>query len=221
MGSDTGSGLSSGAAWRLSLLGAYVIIWTALAVAPVQRSDWLLENVLVFVAVPALVLGARRLQLSSLAWGGLFVFGVLHAIGAHYTYSLVPVDRWLDAMGVALQGRNDYDRVVHFSYGLLVLPAVAEWIGRRTGIRGFWGWMLPVSFIALHSMIYELIEWLAATAFGGDLGQAYLGTQGDVWDAQKDMALALLGAALSQSTLMLWRRGALVPQGTVNVGRSA
>jgi putative membrane protein len=71
--------------------------------------------------------------------------------------------------------------------------------------------MLPVSFIALHSMIYELIEWLAATAFGGDLGQAYLGTQGDEWDAQKDMALALLGAMLAQSALMLWRRGALVP----------
>lgn len=215
MGSNTGPDLSAGTlVYRWGLFALYVAIWTALAVAPLQRSDWLLENMLVFIAVPALVLGARRLRLSSLAWSGLFVFGVLHAIGAHYTYSLVPVERWLQALGMTLQGRNDYDRVVHFSYGLLVLPAVSEWIGRRTGIRGFWGWMLPVSFIALHSMIYELIEWLAATAFGGELGQAYLGTQGDVWDAQKDMALALLGSVLAQSALMLWRRGALVPADT-------
>lgn len=90
---------------------------------------------------------------------------------------------------------NHFDRVVHFGYGLLVGPAAVELIRCAVDPRGLWRWLLPWTFLCSHSLIYELIEWGAATLFGGDLGVAYLGTQGDVWDAQKDMALAALGAA--------------------------
>jgi putative membrane protein len=101
--------------------------------------------------------------------------------------------------------RNHYDRFVHLAYGLLMgLPAI-ELLDRRAPPQGFWRWLLPVLFLASHSVIYELIEWAAALVFGGELGEAYLGTQGDPWDAQQDMALALGGAALAVSFWLTWR----------------
>jgi len=87
-----------------------------------------------------------------------------------------------------------YDRLVHFAYGLLLAYPVREIFLRIADVRGFWGYFLPLDLTMSTSMIYELIEWGAAMAFGSELGQAYLGTQGDVWDSHKDMALASRGA---------------------------
>ena len=183
-----------------ALLGLFVAIFIALAIAPWYRQDWLLENLLVFIAVPLLVVNYRRLRFSNFAYTCLFVFFVLHEIGAHYTYSEVPWREWLAALGgrdgFVPEGRNHYDRFVHFAYGLLVLPAAWELIDARMSPRGLWRWLMPLLFMMSHSVIYELVEWAAAQVFGGELGVAYLGTQGDVWDAQKDMALAALGAAI-------------------------
>jgi putative membrane protein len=189
-----------------ALFGIYVVTWLALAVSPRFRQDWLLENVLVFGAVPWLLHRWRTAPFSDFAWAALFVFFMLHAVGAHYTYSEVPYDAWWNAaFGKPLDGsatgaaRNQFDRVVHLGYGLLIGPAAVEVIGRGAAPRGLWRWLLPWTFLCAHSVIYELIEWAAALVFGGDLGVAYLGTQGDVWDAQKDMALASFGAALGVS----------------------
>jgi putative membrane protein len=181
------------------LFAAFVLIFAALAIAPSYREDWLLENLLVFVAVPLLVANYRRLRFSNFAYTCLFVFFVLHEIGAHYTYSEVPWRDWLAALTggqVTLAGRNHYDRFVHFAYGLLLMPAVWELFERRAAPQGLWRWLMPLLFLMGHSVIYEMIEWLAAIRFGGELGVAYLGTQGDEWDAQKDMAFATLGAVL-------------------------
>jgi len=186
--------------WRypLCLLAAYLAIWLALAINPVFRKDWLLENIIVFVAVPLFVLTARRLRFSDFTYTCLFAFFVLHAIGAHYTYSLVPYADWWQALGGgAPEGRNHYDRFVHFIYGLLVTPAAVEVFEHYGRYSRPWAFLMPWMFMAGHSVIYELIEFVAAIAFGGDLGQAYLGTQGDVWDSQKDMGLALAGATLT------------------------
>jgi putative membrane protein len=183
--------------YPLALLVAFIAIFAALAIAPWYRQDWLLENVLVLVAVPTLVLTYRRLRFSNLAYTCLFVFFVLHEIGAHFTYSEVPWREWLAAVTgteAATAGRNHYDRFVHFTYGLLLMPAVVELVQARMSPRGAWRWLTPLLFIMSHSVIYEMIEWIAAALFGGDLGAAYLGTQGDEWDAQKDMALATAGA---------------------------
>jgi len=92
---------------------------------------------------------------------------------------------------------------VHFSYGLLLMPAAAELLEARASPRGPWRYLLPVLFVMSHSVIYEMIEWVAALIFGGDLGAAYLGTQGDEWDAQKDMALATAGAALAMLLIVV------------------
>jgi putative membrane protein len=183
--------------YPLALLVVFTAIWIMLAIAPWYRQDWLLENVIVFVAVPLFVATCPRLRFSNLAYTCLFAFLVLHEIGAHYTYSEVPWRDWLSTVNgedATRAGRNHYDRFVHFCYGLLILPVAWELFAARASPRGLWRWLMPPLFVMSHSVIYELVEWLAAEVFGGDLGMAYLGTQGDAWDAQKDMALAATGA---------------------------
>jgi putative membrane protein len=132
---------------------------------------------------------------------------VLHEIGAHYTYAEVPWDRWFaalagfslhDALGLS---RNHFDRAIHFAYGLLLTPAVVELVAARTVSPGIWRWLVPVSLVTASSALFELFEWAAAVCFGGDLGVAYLGTQGDPWDAQQDMFLALLGSVITATGL--------------------
>lgn len=194
--------------YPLKLLGIYVVWWLILAVSPKYREDWLLENVLVFLAIPLLIWGYRHLRLSNRAYTSLFAFLMFHAVGAHYTYAEVPYDQWLNAVGErTVSGmlgfeRNHYDRLVHFLYGLLVTPAAVELLDRRAPQQGLWRWLLPAMFMISHSAVYEIVEWGAAEIFGGELGQAYLGTQGDEWDAQKDSALALLGTAIA----VIWIR---------------
>ena len=210
--------------YPLVLLVLFCVIFVVLAIAPAYRQDWLLENLLVLVAVPSLVLNYRRLRFSNFAYTCLFIFFVLHEIGAHYTYSAVPWREWLQAItggsseAGAFAGRNHFDRLVHFSYGLLMMPAAWELLQARATPRGIWRYLLPVLFLVSHSVIYELVEWGAAIVFGGDLGAAYLGTQGDEWDAQKDMALAALGAVTG---LLLASSGrACVPKDTVRWPRA-
>lgn len=179
------------------------LLWLPLAVDPFDRNDWVLENALLWLAVATLVFTYRRFPLSRVSYTLIFIFLCLHTIGAHYTYAEVPYDDWWRALTGStfneLVGwkRNNFDRVVHFSYGLLLAYPIREMFLRVAGVRGFWGYFLPLDLTMSTSMLYELIEWAAAEMFGGDLGVAYLGTQGDIWDAHKDMALASLGALIS------------------------
>lgn len=188
----------------LLLLGAvFLVLWTALAISPLYRADWMLENVLVLVAVIGIAASYRAFPLSKISYTLIFVFLCLHTIGSHYTYSEVPYDRWFhSAFGFSLNEalgfeRNHFDRAVHFAYGLLLAYPVREMFLRVAQARGFWGYFLPLDVTLSTSAFYELIEWGVALMFGGDLGIAYLGTQGDEWDAQKDMGLAGLGALIA------------------------
>jgi putative membrane protein len=191
--------------WRypLCLLAIYAVIWIALAIDPVYRHDWMLENVLVAAAVPLLILTAKRLRFSDFTYTCFFIFFVLHAIGAHYTYALVPYDEWFHSLtGTSLDEllgfeRNHFDRLVHFLYGLLITPAAIEIFAHYGRYPATWAALFPALFMSSHAGIYEIVEWGAALVFGGDLGQAYLGTQGDIWDGQKDMALAFVGTAIA------------------------
>lgn len=197
---------------RRGLLLAFATIWLALAIHPLQRQDWLLENLLVLVALPLLVYYGRRRPFSDSTYLQLFAFFVLHEVGAHYTYSEVPYVDWVTAITGQewprlLESRNHYDRFVHFAYGLLMTPAAIEIFSRYGRYPRVWAWLFPLFFISAHSVIYELVEWAAALVFGGDLGQAFLGTQGDIWDAQKDMALAGLGSLIA--IMIEARRGRL------------
>jgi putative membrane protein len=198
----------------LASLGLVFAAWAlVLAFGVVDRPTWLLENALVIVLVPLLALTYRRFPFSRLSYTLIFAFLCLHELGAHYTYSLVPYDEWFAGLTGKTLGemlgweRNHFDRAVHFAYGLLLAYPIREVFLRVADVRGFWGYFLPLDLTMSTSMVYELVEWAAAEVFGGDLGMAYLGTQGDVWDAHKDMALASLGAliAMGVTALVNWR----------------
>ncbi|MET0660445.1 MAG: DUF2238 domain-containing protein [Steroidobacteraceae bacterium] len=196
----------------IALLVVFASVWICLAITPISRQDWLLENLLVFMAVPLLIATRRQMRFSNTAYVCVFSFLVLHSIGAHYTYALVPYDRWWQSLTgdtvseIMAWQRNHYDRLVHFLYGVLILPPSVELLDRYGPTRNGWQWVLPVLFVMSHSAIYEIVEWLAALVVAPDLGSAYLGTQGDEWDAQKDMALASAGALMSMLTRRLARR---------------
>lgn len=200
------------------LLAIYAVVWSVCAIDPWFPADWLVENILVFIFVPVVIHHYRVAPLSNLAYVTLFLFFCLHSVGSHYTYAQVPYDSWWRALSGStfneLMGweRNHYDRLVHFAYGLLTTVTWTELLLRRVrGIEGFWRWLLPWAFVVAHGEIYELIEWIAAVVFGGDLGDAYLGTQGDIWDAHKDMLLAALGSAITIAWLSA--TGRLEPRG--------
>jgi putative membrane protein len=187
----------------------FALEWVALAINPRYRQNWALENALTVAFVVALVVFRNRLPLSRVSCAALFVFLSLHAVGAHYTYSEVPYDAWARGLtGRSISEvfgwqRNHYDRLVHLAYGLLLAYPIRETLVGIAGVRGLWSYYLLVVVTSSTSASYELIEWRAALVFGGDLGVAYLGTQSDVWDAQKDLALGTLGAVLSMTLLAI------------------
>lgn len=179
----------------LGLLLGYGLLWLWLAVEPVNRRDWLLENVLALSGVGLLLLTYRRFQFSNLSYGLIAVFLTLHAIGAHYTYAEVPFGSWLkDALHLS---RNPFDRIVHFAFGLLLVYPLRELLMRLAHIRGFWSYYLPASAILAQSGLFEVIEAMVAMIVSPELGALYLGTQGDEWDAQKDMMAAFVGALIA------------------------
>jgi len=174
---------------------------------------WLMENVLVAVVGFALAFTYRRMPLSRVSYTLIFLFTCLHETGAHWTYAHVPYDAWWQKLfGVTLNAqlgftRNNFDRLVHFSYGLLLAFPLREVFLRVANVRGFWGYFLPLEFTMSTSMMYELIEWMTASVVGSDAGNDFLGSQGDVWDSQKDMASASLGALIAMTAIALitWR----------------
>jgi putative membrane protein len=186
--------------YRWGLLAVFAAAWIWAAIDPRFRHDWLLENYLVFIFVPLIVVTGRYFRLSNLSYTLITIFMVLHVIGSHYTYAEVP-------LGVTLQhwfgsDRNMYDRAVHFSFGLLLAYPVREVFVRITGARGFWGYYLPLDLVLAFSCVYELIEWITAANVDPTAGLAFLGSQGDVWDAQKDMACAGVGALVAMAVAM-------------------
>lgn len=185
------------------LAAVYGVWWIAMGIDPWYREDWIVENVLVVLAIALLVFTYKAFPLSMTSYTCIFVFLMFHTLGSHYTYAKVPYDEWLPMLA---GGRNHFDRLVHFLYGLLLAYPIREMFLRIGNVRGFWGYFLPLDFTMSTSMIYELIEWVAAEVLGGDLGQAYLGTQGDIWDAHKDMALASLGALIAMVVTALINR---------------
>jgi putative membrane protein len=189
-----------------ALLLGYGLIWIWLAIAPVNRRDWFLENLLAVTCVSILILTRSRFRFSLLSYCLIMLFMALHAVGAHYTYAEVPFGFWLKDW-FALS-RNPFDRIVHFSFGALLIHPVREWLMRLAGVRRVWSYYLPVSAILAQSGLFEVIEAIVAVLVSPELGNAYLGTQGDEWDAQKDMASALAGALLSSSLTIALSRDA-------------
>jgi putative membrane protein len=203
----------------LILLAAFAVVWVVSAIEPWYPSDWWLENVLVFIGIPTLIVIHRNGPLSRLSYSLLFVFLCLHETGAHYTYAEVPYDKWFAALtGSSLNDllgwdRNHFDRLVHFLWGVLLTVPIRELLMRSGRIRGFLSYFVPFLVIVSSSTIYELIEWQAALLFGGDLGMAYLGTQGDIWDAHKDTLMATTGGFLGNVAIWFYESSTAVFRG--------
>jgi putative membrane protein len=199
--------------WFAVLGTVFVLLWIALGVAPVDRPTWALENLLTVAFCAVLVLTRRSFPFSRLSYALLFAFLVVHSVGAHYTYAKVPYDlaarNVLDWSPNAALGweRNNYDRIVHFAFGLLLAYPAREIFLRIAAVRGFWGYFLPWLLMVADSAIFELFEWGAAILFGEGLGMTYLGTQGDEWDAHKDTILATIGGAIAMTLTALVNRG--------------
>jgi putative membrane protein len=186
------------------LVALYAAIWLAAAIAPHDRGDWLLENLVVFAAVAVLSATHRRFAFSNLSYLLVFTFLVLHAVGAHYTYSLAPVGFWVqEAFGLS---RNHYDRIVHFAFGLLLTYPAREVTRRALHLHGFGSYAVPALAIVSLSSSYEIVESWAARLVDPELGTAFLGTQGDEWDAQKDMTLAFAGSLACLAATAAHRR---------------
>ncbi|MDA3932749.1 MAG: DUF2238 domain-containing protein [Gammaproteobacteria bacterium] len=189
------------------LAGWLLLFWIITALNPSYRQDWLLENLLVLVAVAILLGSYRRFRFSTASYALMTLFLTLHLIGAHYTYAETPFGFWLQDW-FDLQ-RNHYDRLVHFAFGLLLAYPVRELLLRVTGVKQLWASWLAISVVLALSALFEAMEALAAVLVSPELGAAYLGTQGDEWDAQKDSMLAMFGAMLAMIWLTIrsrWRQ---------------
>jgi putative membrane protein len=183
-----------------------VLLWVITAIDPFNRHDWLLENLLVFIYGFLLVITYRRFAFSNLSYGLFTVFLSLHLVGAHYTYAETPLGFWLQDL-FDLE-RNHYDRIVHFSFGLLIAYPFRELLLRAAGLRRSWSYLLSVVLVLAFSNFYEIIEAIVAEIVSPELGTAYLGTQGDIWDAQKDAFVAFLGAVIAMILTWLGTLGA-------------
>ncbi len=191
------------------LLLAYAILFVWLAIEPVDRVTWWVENVTI-VAIVAVLAGLfwRGACFSKTAYGLMFVLIYLHTIGGHYTFANVPFDWFSDFFGFE---RNHYDRIAHFTVGFYAF-AIAEWLWeKRLVANRFLLFTYPVFAIATVAMSYELIEWVYAALANPEAGIAYLGSQGDIWDAQKDMLADTLGAMAATGLFFVMRKPTYVP----------
>ena len=180
----------------LGLAGAGLVVS---GIAPRDRFTWLLEVAPVLIGIPLLIWSSRRFPLTPLLYRLLLVHALILMLGGHYTYAEVPLGFWVrDALGLA---RNHYDRLGHLAQGFVPAILAREILRRRTPLRpGRWLFFLAVCVCLAFSAFYELIEWWTALA-SGEGATAFLGTQGDVWDTQWDMFLALVGSLAAQLTL--------------------
>lgn len=176
-------------------LALFLAVWTWTFVGTTDHANWIVENVLTLVFIGGLVWSHKRFRFSDLSYALMFVYIMLHIYGAMYTYAENPFGYWLK--DVFHGERNQYDRIVHFSFGFLLAYPMRDYFKNHFHWPAWVCWVLPVEITLSFSGGYELIEWAVADVFFPAQGHAYLGSQGDIWDAQKDMGLAFSGAMLA------------------------
>jgi len=184
----------------LVLLIVVVTVFVALGIAPeADRLTWFLENVPVVIGVPILVWTSRSFPLTPLTYRLIAVHAVILMVGGYYTYAAVPLGNWAsDAFNL---GRNHYDRLGHLAQGFIPAMIAREFLIRRSPLRpGGMLSFLVVCYCLAFSAFFELFEWWTAVAFGA-ASNAYLGSQGDIWDAQWDMFMCLIGAVVALALL--------------------
>jgi len=204
-----------------TLFACFLLFFAGSCIAPPFLQFLMMQHVPTVLAVLLLGYMANRFTISRLSFALIILFLCLHTLGARYLYSYTPYDAWAEALlGINITDwfgfeRNHYDRVVHFSYGLLLAVPIQEFERRYLKLSMIVASVLAVEFILATSAAYELIEWFIAVVFTPDWAESFLGQQGDMFDAQKDTALATLGAIISVGILPLFSRFNSSPQTSV------
>ncbi len=172
----------------------FLIGWLYTLVGTSDIANWFLENTLVIIFLGVLILTFKKFQFCDLTYTFIFIYLSLHIYGAMYTYAENPFGYWLkDFFHFE---RNHYDRIVHFSFGFMLAYPMRDFFINKMQFPNWVGWLLPIEITLSFSCLYELVEWAVADVLFPEQGVAYLGTQGDVWDAHKDMFMAFSGAVL-------------------------
>lgn len=185
-------------------LSLFTVFWAYTFIVTPDINNWFLENTLTFVFGILLLLTFKRYRLSDLSYSFIFLYLTLHVYGATYTYAENPFGYWLQ--NILQTERNHYDRIVHFSFGFMLAYPMRDLFKNTFEFPDKYCWLLPAEITLSFSAMYELIEWAVADIFFPHQGVAYLGTQGDMWDAQKDMGLAFVGAILILTLTGLLKR---------------
>jgi putative membrane protein len=190
--------------WLKIFLVVFTGCWINSYIGNTDTSNWLLENTLVFVFLGFMIFTYRKYQFSDLSYLLICIYLCLHVYGSKYTYAENPFGYWLkDEFNLS---RNHYDRIVHFSFGFLLAYPMREMFLKWLKFPNWVAWTLPIEITLSVSAFYELIEWAVADVFFEAQGDAYLGTQGDIWDAQKDIMLAFSGAILATTIVSLAKK---------------
>jgi putative membrane protein len=197
--------------FALACGGVLAVVVLVSGLAPADRPIWLAENALTAFLVGWLALSARSFPLSRLSYALILAFLVLHELGAHFTYPRVPYDqavlRWTGISIDAALGfeRNHWDRLVHAAFGLVFAVPLREVAVRIARVRGFWSDALPLASVMSIGLLYEFVEWAAAATLGHGPASAFVGAQGDPWDAHQDLLMATLGAGVSLAAMAIAR----------------
>lgn len=190
--------------WLWFFLIVFFAVWISTFLGTTDMNNWWLENTLTILFLIFLFTTYRKYQFSDTSYLLICIYLCLHVYGSKYTYAENPFGYWLkDQLSMS---RNHYDRIVHFSFGFLLAYPLRELFLRWLKYPAMVAWVLPIEITLSVSAFYELIEWAVADVFFKAQGAAYLGTQGDIWDAQKDIFLAFSGAILATTLVSIIKR---------------
>ncbi|MBK6824683.1 MAG: DUF2238 domain-containing protein [Saprospiraceae bacterium] len=190
--------------WLWLFIIVFVIVWVNTYLGTTDLSNWFLENTLTVLSLIFLITSFKKYQFSDLTYLFICIYLCMHVYGSKYTYAENPLGYYLQDL--LHTSRNQYDRIVHFSFGFLLAYPIRELFIQWLKYPKSAAWITPIEITLSIGGIYELIEWAVADIFFTEQGAAYLGTQGDVWDAQKDVFYAFTGAILASSLISLIHR---------------
>jgi putative membrane protein len=190
--------------WLLAFILVFAFAWLNSLIGTTDIANWLLENALSFIFVGFIIITFKKHQFSDLSYLLICIYLCLHVYGSKYTYAENPFGYWLK--DVLHLSRNHYDRIVHFCFGFLLAYPMREMFLKWLKYPRWVAWLLPIEITLSISAFYELVEWAVADLFFREHGDAYLGTQGDIWDAQKDIFLAFCGAIIATTIVSLVKK---------------
>lgn len=194
--------MNNNSKFPLVLLGLYIVELIICSINPHDRAVWFAEIIpILSIVVTLIVLYVKKIRFSNLAYGMMAFLIFWHTVGAYFTFEKVPFETVSALLGG--DGRNMYDRIGHFSVGFYAF-AIAEWLSKTVLQKHrYLSVFMAIACIGLIGSLYEVLEWQFAVIYGGDAGAAFLGSQGDIWDAQKDMALDIVGGLASGALFLL------------------